>query len=58
MDKAGMYILEANTIPGLTKTSLLPKAASKIGISFSELVLSILPGDYLKHDKLSLKKVF
>ncbi len=30
-------ILEVNTIPGLTSTSLLPKAAKAVGIGFSEL---------------------
>ena len=36
------YILEVNTIPGMTETSLLPKAAAAAGISFEELVLRIL----------------
>lgn len=31
------FVLEANTIPGMTETSLLPKAAAAAGISFSEL---------------------
>lgn len=31
------YVLEANTIPGMTETSLLPKAAAAAGISFPEL---------------------
>jgi D-alanine-D-alanine ligase len=31
------YVLEANTIPGMTETSLLPKAAAAIGISFPAL---------------------
>lgn len=31
------YILDVNTIPGLTKTSLLPDAARAKGISFEEL---------------------
>lgn len=31
------YVLEANTIPGMTETSLLPKAAAAAGISFEEL---------------------
>ena len=31
------YILDVNTIPGLTKTSLLPDAARAEGISFEEL---------------------
>lgn len=35
-------VLEANTIPGLTETSLLPKAALAAGINFEELVLKIL----------------
>ncbi len=32
------YLLEINTIPGFTPVSLLPEAAAKIGISFSQLV--------------------
>jgi D-alanine-D-alanine ligase len=32
-----VYCLEANTIPGLTNTSLVPKAARAIGIEFGEL---------------------
>ena len=31
------YVLEVNTIPGMTETSLLPKAAAAAGISFSAL---------------------
>jgi D-alanine-D-alanine ligase len=30
-------VLEVNTLPGMTETSLLPKAASAAGISFAEL---------------------
>jgi D-alanine--D-alanine ligase len=33
-----IYILEANTLPGLTKESLLPKAAKAAGIEFAELL--------------------
>jgi D-alanine-D-alanine ligase len=36
--------LEINTIPGMTATSLLPKAASEAGMSFEELVQRILEG--------------
>ncbi len=36
------YILEVNTIPGMTETSLLPKAAREAGISFDDLVERIL----------------
>ena len=35
------FVLEANTIPGMTETSLLPKAAAAAGISFSELCKTI-----------------
>jgi D-alanine-D-alanine ligase len=36
------YVLEANTIPGLTSHSLVPKAAAKAGISMSELCAEII----------------
>ncbi len=32
------YFLEINTIPGMTETSLVPQAAAKAGIPFSELL--------------------
>ncbi len=35
-------LLEANTVPGMTKTSLVPKAAAVAGLDFDELVLKIL----------------
>ncbi|MDX8389597.1 MAG: D-alanine--D-alanine ligase [Mariprofundaceae bacterium] len=35
-------ILEINTIPGMTETSLLPKAAEVAGISFDQLCLQML----------------
>jgi D-alanine-D-alanine ligase len=35
------YVLEANTIPGMTETSLLPKAAAAAGIAFPNLCLTI-----------------
>ena len=36
------FCLEVNTIPGMTATSLLPKAAAEEGISFPELTMQIL----------------
>ncbi len=36
------YMLEINTIPGMTPTSLLPEAASAAGIEFKELVRRII----------------
>ncbi len=38
----GPVVLEVNTIPGLTETSLLPKAAKSVGIGFEDLCLKIL----------------
>ena len=32
-----IYVLEVNTIPGMTETSLLPLAAAYRGIDFTEL---------------------
>lgn len=37
-----LYILEANTLPGMTSHSLIPKAAAQKGIAFDDLCLSIL----------------
>lgn len=37
-----LYILEINTIPGFTETSLLPKAAACAGISFETLCSRIM----------------
>ena len=45
MDEAGIYLLEANTVPGLTPSSLVPKSAKVVGIEFDDLVESLL---YLK----------
>jgi D-alanine-D-alanine ligase len=36
------YLLEINTVPGMTSHSLVPMAAKAIGLSFDELVLTIL----------------
>lgn len=33
-----IHVLETNTIPGMTQTSLLPQAAAKAGLSFSALL--------------------
>jgi D-alanine-D-alanine ligase len=38
----GMFVLELNTIPGFTETSLLPKAAAAAGYSFARLCDRIL----------------
>lgn len=42
-DKYGeFYLLEANTVPGMTETSLVPKAALAADVSFVDLVVEIL----------------
>jgi D-alanine-D-alanine ligase len=41
-ESGALYVLEANAIPGLTETSLLPQAAEAAGVDFDELVERIL----------------
>jgi D-alanine-D-alanine ligase len=41
-DDQDMFILEANTLPGMTSTSLIPKAAKVVGYSFEELIEKIV----------------
>ena len=41
-DEGECYVLELNSLPGFTATSLLPKAAAKAGIGFSELCARIM----------------
>lgn len=42
-DQNGRFtLLEVNTVPGMTATSLVPMAAKASGISFEQLVLSVL----------------
>lgn len=38
------YVLEVNTLPGMTPTSLVPKLASTIGMDFGDLCETILDG--------------
>lgn len=41
---SGFQLLEVNTLPGMTDHSLVPMAARQAGISFEELVVTILRG--------------
>ncbi len=51
LDKANRpYVLEVNSIPGLTEFSLLPKAARAAGVGFDELCMRLL------RDALARKK--
>ncbi|MCL2147337.1 MAG: D-alanine--D-alanine ligase [Synergistaceae bacterium] len=36
------YILEVNTVPGMTETSLVPKSAAAAGMSFSEFLSKVI----------------
>lgn len=40
--KNNPYVLEVNTIPGMTETSLLPKIAQNAGLEFPQLIRRIL----------------
>lgn len=43
LDEQGdFYLLEVNTVPGMTEKSLVPMAAKAAGLSFEQLVLQIL----------------
>jgi D-alanine-D-alanine ligase len=42
LEKDRPYCLEINTIPGMTATSLLPKAAAAVGITFPQLCRRIV----------------
>ncbi len=41
------FLLEINTVPGMTETSLVPKAAKVAGMNFQELVLKILDTSFI-----------
>ena len=49
--EGGAYILELNTLPGLTELSLVPMIAGNKGISFNELVEDIIEDAVLKKEK-------
>ena len=45
-----MYCLEANTLPGMTPTSLLPQEAAVIGINFNELCEKLIAISMKKYE--------
>ncbi|MGQ9646781.1 MAG: D-alanine--D-alanine ligase [Thermodesulfobacteriota bacterium] len=47
-EEGNPFVIDVNTMPGMTETSLLPKAAQYAGISFEDLVERILLGASLK----------
>ncbi|MDD5617571.1 MAG: D-alanine--D-alanine ligase, partial [Candidatus Omnitrophica bacterium] len=52
--KNNPFMLEINTIPGFTSTSLVPKAAFHQGITFTKLCLKLLT--LAINDKIPTKK--
>ena len=52
MDESGeIFCLEANTLPGMTPTSLMPQEAAAVGISYDELCDKIARLAYAKKIK-------
>lgn len=50
-----IYTIETNTIPGLTKTSLVPKAARNMGIDFSKLLDIIIENALFRYSNHQVK---
>ncbi len=47
-EKRGPVVIEVNTIPGMTQTSLLPKSAKAAGINFTGLCIKLIELAYEK----------
>lgn len=50
-DEHNMYCLEANTLPGMTPTSLLPQEAQAMGVSYVELCQKLVDLSVDKYNK-------
>ena len=48
-ENGDMYCLEANTLPGMTPTSLIPQEAKVLGIDYPDLCEELI--------RISLKKI-
>lgn len=46
VDNKNVWLLEMNTIPGMTENSLFPKSAACIGIDFETLLVQLVEGAY------------
>jgi D-alanine-D-alanine ligase len=44
-------LVEINTVPGMTATSLVPKAAHAVGIGFPELVWRVLETSFARRPR-------
>ena len=54
LSEGEMYLLETNTIPGMTATSLLPQAAQAAGISFTKLLDRLIELGIERHSSRNL----
>ncbi len=53
LDENGrMYCLEANTLPGMTSTSLLPQEAAAVGVNYNELCEKIIAISMKKYESI------
>ncbi len=54
--KDELTVLETNTIPGMTATSLFPQSAQAAGYSFSQLLDKLIQLSIKEHEKLTLRR--
>ena len=54
-DKA-LFVLETNTIPGMTATSLYPQSAQVAGLSFTKLLDRLIDLAMAEHEKTKLRR--
>lgn len=50
-DDGSFFVLEANTLPGMTATSLVPKSAKAKGLSFEAFIEELVVGSYERQKK-------
>ena len=50
-ENENIYCLEANTLPGMTPTSLLPQEAQVVGVNFNELCEKLIQISLDKYEK-------
>lgn len=51
-----LFVLETNTIPGMTATSLYPQSARAAGLSFTELLDRLIDLAMAEHEKTKLRR--
>ena len=52
-DNGDMFCLEANTLPGMTPTSLIPQEAAVLGLSFGDLCEELIRVSMRRYDEES-----